>query len=74
MGDRKWEVGHPTNIDRKFIEHPLEIHRRYIEHGNASKILEISIETPLKSTENWKSKENQARIHAKFSENPSKIR
>ena len=41
MGDRKWEVGHPTNIDWKFIEYPLEIHRRYIEHGNASKILEF---------------------------------
>ena len=74
MGDRKWEVGHPTNIDWKFIEYPLEIHRRYIENGNASNIHEISVENPLKSIENWKYKENQARIHAKFCENPSKIR
>ena len=83
---RKWEIGngnwdiyrtsleHPTNIDRTFIEHPLEFHRRYIEHGNASKIHEISIKNALRATENWKFKEKQARIRAKFSENPWTIR
>ena len=78
IGNGKWDIyrtspEHPTNIDRTFIEHPLKIHRRYIEDGNASNIHDISSENPLKSTENWKSKETQARIHAKFSESPSKI-
>ena len=78
IGNGKWDIyrtspEHPTNIDRKFIEHLLKIHRGYIENGNASNIHEISIENPLKSIENWKYKENQPRIHAKFSENPWEI-
>ena len=73
MGDRKWEMEHLSNIARTSNEHRSKIyrtsnkiHRRSIENGNASKIHEIPAENPFKSTENWKSKEHQARIHVKI--------